>query len=334
MNTRFNFLVQIALVFMVFSSTMEIVSGQFRITRNGKSVSQDGGGNDNDLPCINNDLELYLVLDENGIEDILNFDFGCELYVGLKSNLNDEIAYTKLNSISDYQFESASNINRQISESEVMEMQQDNSRGGYEESHSSGAIQTALSLDVPSLDVGCNESSDLSFEIQSFTVNLYCFDRNTNEYTEFDPCNFEDLFYFQLMDNNCSLELTFFYPVCCVALQKPNMQQQGDITNNINFEKNQVLNRSNKSYTENFMVEYKVDLRHDNDYIYCRSALNKNEVVKYDIINVSGVKFQSGELEIDEHEFRSIDISSLSDGLYIVVFRNLDEYYASKVMKF
>ncbi len=290
MNTKFNFLVQFMLVALLFSVVTVPVSGQFGDGNNGVGNSGKVGIVEEDLCMIEGDkLSATLLLDipnylfVDGIVDIESLDFGCDLFVGLTSTVTNQTSYMSINSLQH-------NVNVGAFEYDYVEPQ----------SHSHSAAQFDMEIPLPSLETNCSKGQlNGGSEDQLFFLDLYCL--SENNYESVDPCQYEDFFYLNLLEVECSLRTKLTVSLCCELdfNEYGYSEQDGGEEVNVKFEQRMGENDLNvRSEEEN---DYKAD---------------------YMIINLNGQTMKKGHVNISFNELVIVDLNELPTGIYISIFKD------------
>ncbi len=301
MNTRFNFLVQFALIAMFFSFS-HYSNAQFRGGASTVSTLGDQGGHGNDEPCFSPSDSVFVDLvmsfetlnvggafdDVHGDFqiDLMDFDFGCNLFVGVTSNTTNHTSYISLSNVEtvDLNTENVAFLGNTVNERIAL---------------------LEIALPTPKLETDC--ISGKRFEKQIFTLDLYCFDGN--EYSPLDPCDYDDFFFEEFLDDNCSLAYEVEVSICCLNLDE---EGSGDIRNGlisaIDEEVNALLINKNNLLVTNFDVNGK------GENIQSNSAF---QLAKYNIYDTRGSLIFSGEKLLNQDEQVEIEIAHLNQGIYI-----------------
>lgn len=300
MNTRFNFLVQFALVAVIFGFSSFDSYSQFagQVTKPPRA----GGGGGNEDPCFNlNEVvwaSLLLSFDEIESASVALQEVQCDLFVGLTS-YNSSTTFVAL--------DEASQIN--FSETTVELKGKNLSSNEYlgdiisdEQSSQTGIIVNAVSLGIEIqlpkiLESEICEQPQESEEYP-FVLNLYC--KVGDDFVEVNPCDMPELFF---LDNllSCSLEQEVVIELCCVDNtgfsvweDQENQFFQGELPQVI-------FNESSVNiFTKN---------------------INKQDG-NFKIISLEGLIVKEGKIHLNPYDSHFVDLNSLTNGIYLWVYVN------------
>ena len=158
-----------------------------------------------------------------------------------------------------------------------------------------------------------------------FVFDLYCSDGNGG-YTEIDPCDPEFVPYFA-QDGSCDLATTHAMAIQCPPLGY-NTASTDELKVSDNIGQENIQNSSIES--TNRIQNNQVDYKFSTNYITLSNLSNSS--INYQILTISGQVIYQGNLTDMDIEKR-IDISNLSQGLYIITYGNKDYVESKKFVR-
>lgn len=293
------------------------LNAQFKSTNKGATLSSNGGGGSIDSCVGSEDITIELLLQlgsttTNGSGDTI-LDFGCDIYVGITNDFNGITQYVPMPSIND--MEAGSHETYYYMESNGFG---DTGKGSYHKATVLG-LNWEIDVNVPTSgndDFECIEDSLRGdYYVVNFTANLFC--KNGDKYDAIDPCEYEEFFFFEELNNkDCSIEVDFSVEVCC----KADSEDDNDVSG-FGLQSNDRENSIQAGFSNDY----------NNLVIVNRGVAN--QTVEYLISDITGAVVRQNSIELGiTFTTSNIDLSELRDGLYFVSM--IDENNKVTTIKF
>ena len=350
MSQRFNFLLQVMLVALLFSVVSVPGYGQFVVSKKNTSNADGEGGNGNlFVPCTEpNEIQAKLLFNFDSINNALAeiSNFGCDLFVGLRSNDSGNTSFVSLdsidpNGISEVYVDLGNDIvNQTFGDFELV----DSSLNVYD------AVQFIVSVPIPPVGPAlCNHLNAsgvyADYEYYSFMLQLYC--KVGENYEEVNVCEVEEYFFSSLLEEECSLGTNIIIKRCCEVeiVLEDDIDPCGKIGKTRGTNRNEVAKRIQNYIDVDNEIESKgasyrekaflPTLKFANHELSISSNRNTTYEVTCHIINLNGQVLLSDLIELRFNDTTKISLQDFKEGIYIAaVSDSYGNVVIEKILKF